>query len=212
MKTFLAAFVLLLACGASGLAHADAWSDMEAGDKAKDRGQYDQAIELYTRGIGASGGLNNIARSAFHNNRGWALLLRARASGARSDYDYALADFSEAIRQSPQQWQPFHNRSSVYRALGQSDRATADRNQAIRMNPDGVRKFEALTETQAKTYSSEATFPQAPPEQQQSAQPAYRAPEPNMVDKMIETNKRQQRERCAAYMNNPNRAKFSNPC
>ena len=214
MKHLVAAFFLLLACSLSGLAHADAWSDSEAGDKAKDRGQYDQAIELYTRAINASGGLDSIARCAFHNNRGWALLLRANATGARGDYERALSDFNDAIRYSPQQWQPFHNRGTVYRVLGQADRATADRNQAIRMNPEGVRKFESLSENQMKTYSSDATYPTPPPQQQQqqSAQPTYRSNEPSMADKMAETMRRQKAERCQAWLNNPNRAKFSSPC
>ena len=212
IQTFLASAFLLFACCVAGPAFADAWNDSDAGDKAKDRGQYDQAVELYTRAINASGNLDNIARCAFYNNRGWALLLRAKATGTRADYERALADFNEAIRQSPQQWQPFHNRGTVYRALGQPDRAVADRSQAIRMNADGVRKFEALTENQVKTYSSEAAYPAPPPQQQQAAQPAYRSNEPSMADRMAETLKRQKQERCQAWLNNPNRAKFSNPC
>lgn len=206
--------LLFAALSISGIARADALSDLAAADSTKDRGDYDQAIQLYTRAINSAGGLDPVTRCAIYNNRGWALLLRASSGGGQPDFERSLADFNEAIRLSPQQWQPYHNRATAYRALNQDDRASADRNQAIRINADGVRKFEALTAAQVKTYSSDAVYPAPPPSQpqQQSGFAAPRSSEPSMADRMTETLKRQRRENCESWLRNPNRGKFSNPC
>ena len=197
-KTAVIAMFMFVTLDLVGPARADAVADGAAGDAAKNRGQFDQAIQLYTRAINTSGGLDPITRCAFYNNRGWALILRGNAGGGSKDFEQSLADFSEAIRLSPQQWQPFHNRGTAYRALGQNDRATVDRNQAIRMNAEGVRQFEALNPLQQKTHVGEATYPTPPPQQPAPSvnQGTYKYEQPDYMKRAEEARKRQNAANC----------------
>ncbi len=67
---------------------------------------------------------------------------RGSAYGERSDYTRALADYSEAIRLNPKNYEFFVSRGLIYEARGEKDRAIADYSEAIRLNP---MDFEAFT-------------------------------------------------------------------
>jgi lipoprotein NlpI len=55
---------------------------------------------------------------------------------AKGEYDRAVADFSAAIRLSPQHATAYGNRGLAYGEKGQSERAIADFDEAIRLAPD----------------------------------------------------------------------------
>jgi lipoprotein NlpI/pimeloyl-ACP methyl ester carboxylesterase len=63
------------------------------------------------------------------------------AYSALSDYDRAIQDYSEVIRQNPTSADAFIGRGSTYLAAGEYDRAIQDYNEAIRLNPRSAGAF-----------------------------------------------------------------------
>jgi tetratricopeptide (TPR) repeat protein len=61
-------------------------------------------------------------RGSYYNRGLWYL--------DNKDYDRAIAEFTEAIRQNPKLAAPYKKRADAYRAKGEVDRATADLDQA----------------------------------------------------------------------------------
>lgn len=53
----------------------------------------------------------------------------------KSDYDRAIADYTEAIRLDPKYVLSYNNRGNAYLDKGDSDRGIADYNQAMRLDP-----------------------------------------------------------------------------
>jgi len=58
------------------------------------------------------------------------------AAYSRSDYDSAIADYTQAIRLAPDSALVYYDRGSAYRKKGDFDRAIADYTQAIQLDPN----------------------------------------------------------------------------
>jgi len=87
-------------------------------------------------------------RGESSKSRSLALYLRGSAYGERSDYAKALADYDEAIKLNPNNYDIFISRGLIYEAKGEKDRAIADYTEAIRLNP----KFASVYFTRANAY------------------------------------------------------------
>ncbi len=134
--------LLLSAC-------AGALNDFEAGKAAKDRGDYDQAIMLYSRAID-SGELSPLEMAVVYNNR-------AFAYGEMYSYDQAIADYTRAIdsgelSRAQSRFRPqaapydhlaiaHHNRGWVYSQKSLYDQAIADYTRALKLQPDYISAY-----------------------------------------------------------------------
>lgn len=120
---------LIAGCPAS--AWANAAEDVDQGTEAADGGDYDKAVELFTRAID-SRELSRSDAAAAHSKRG-------DAYQGKSDFSRAIADYDAAIRLDPGNDEAFSSRGDAYAATGDYDRAIADYDGAIRVkrdNPD----------------------------------------------------------------------------
>jgi tetratricopeptide (TPR) repeat protein len=88
----------------------------------------DRNISGCTRLLG-SRLLSKHTRALLYNNRGIAFY-------RRGDFDHAIADFNQAIRENPDYAKPYDNRSLIWYEKGYFDRAVADGDQAIRLDPN----------------------------------------------------------------------------
>jgi tetratricopeptide (TPR) repeat protein len=68
----------------------------------------------------------------------FAALNRGNASKNKSDWDQAIAEYTEALRINPNNAAAYNNRGNAYYDKGDYDRAIADYNQAIRLDPNFV--------------------------------------------------------------------------
>lgn len=116
----LAAAWLLGAVAPAPAAGAD---DYTAAKQAMDGGQWDRAINLYTRALG-SGGLSAERRSTAYNNRGvcWA---------NKGDRRRAVQDYGLAIKENPQNDRAYTNRGLSHGILGDYASALADHQKAL---------------------------------------------------------------------------------
>jgi len=94
-------------------------------------GNLDQAISSFDTAIHLN---PNFARA--YNNRG-------NAYGDKGDYNQAIRDYNEAIRRQDRTMQSdfYLNRAGTYQELGALDKASADCDQAIRINPTDGRGY-----------------------------------------------------------------------
>src|SRR5271166_5902962 len=99
------------------------------GDTHIERGEYDQALAVYTEAIR----LNPNDAMAFNE--------RAFVYDKKGDYDRAIADSTEAIRLNPKFAKAFNNRGFAYKNKGDYERAIADYTEAIRLNPKLAEAF-----------------------------------------------------------------------
>ena len=99
-----------------------------AGLAAENRGDYDEAIRLYTKAI-ESGDLSRENLPIVYNNRGrlWLLI--------KGDKDLAIADFNKAIELKPQYTEAYYWRGAIWLNKGDKDLAIADFNKAIELEP-----------------------------------------------------------------------------
>jgi tetratricopeptide (TPR) repeat protein len=76
-----------------------------------------------------------------------ALIARGTQFNLASNYDRAIADFTEAIRQAPNSAQAYYGRAAVYYNIGDYDRAIQDYDQVLRIDPrnSSAVTFRALT-------------------------------------------------------------------
>jgi len=128
MKTILFVALLLLSLmvcvtysGCSGGVH-----DIKAGIAAANKGDFDKAIELFTRAI-ESGELSRENRSIAYYNRG-------RARGEKGNYDKAIADFDRALEINPTLAEAYGNRGIAWYLKGDYDKAIIDYTKAIEIN------------------------------------------------------------------------------
>jgi TonB family protein len=63
---------------------------------------------------------------------------RARAYGAKRDYDHAIEDYSKTIELNPKQAHAYTNRGIALKAKGDHKRAVADFDKAIEMDPGSI--------------------------------------------------------------------------
>jgi lipoprotein NlpI len=123
-KIVLALFALSIFKSALG---ADPVADVLAGIAARKRGDYAEAIRLYTRALESKG--------LSQSNRAGALNNRCNVYNDKAQYDSAIADCNEAIQIKPDSPLPFNNRGNSHTSLGRYDRAILDYDEALRLNP-----------------------------------------------------------------------------
>ncbi len=103
---------------ASGMAIRDGYDAFKKGYAAVQAGDFDLAIDLYTRAIKAGDlSLEHLA-DAFYN--------RGTARSYKGAHDYAIADYSAAILNKPDFPSAHYNRGFAFEASGQHTRALAD--------------------------------------------------------------------------------------
>src|ERR1051325_5027719 len=104
------AFSLLLALSAVLLlpsrGSAQGLEELRAGTRAMTSGDLDAAIERYNAALRA-GDLAPPILAIVYNNRG-------AAHGGKKDYDKALADYNEALKQNPNFGDAYNNRGNTY--------------------------------------------------------------------------------------------------
>jgi tetratricopeptide (TPR) repeat protein len=66
---------------------------------------------------------------------------RGNSAAKTGDYEFAVADYTEAIRLKPDYSDAFSNRGTAYEGLKQYDKAIADYSEAIRLKPDYAPAF-----------------------------------------------------------------------
>lgn len=112
---------------AATLSYATPLDDARAGVAAGKRGDYAEAVRLFTRAL--DDGLSGPNRSIAFNNRGVVYIRQGQ-------YGLAIEDYNEAIRLRPDYADAFNNRGNAYGRKGKYDRAIEDYNQAVRLKPD----------------------------------------------------------------------------
>lgn len=128
--------ILMFACAFSifgARAVANAVDDINAGAAASNRGDYDEAIRLFTQALN-SGQLSSQNREIAFSNRGISWF-------NKGEYDKAIADYDEALRLNPQDDGIFLSRGVAWFKKGDYDKALADENEAIRLNPRDAEAF-----------------------------------------------------------------------
>ncbi|MEE9209114.1 MAG: peptidoglycan-binding protein, partial [Kiloniellales bacterium] len=122
---------------AAGLRAVDGYDAFKKGYAAAEAGDYDLAIEFYTRAIeGGDLALAHLA-AAFYN--------RANARSYKGAVEFAIADYSSAIVNNPEFPGAYYNRGFALRANGQRTRALADfmRARALGLQRLGIRSPDA---------------------------------------------------------------------
>jgi tetratricopeptide (TPR) repeat protein len=82
----------------------------------------DVAIDCYTKAI-----------ALFPDKSTYTYILRAEVFLAKGEFDRAISDYSEAIRQEPEEHEFYQKRGDAQRAKGDFDRAIADYSEQIRI-------------------------------------------------------------------------------
>ena len=129
MKTFIRA-LLLTAClclvlPLTGQATPD--QDFANALTAIDQGDFPKAAELLTKILSAPDAISK-------NNLMSAYNVRALCYSQMDQYDKALADFDKALAIDPNNAEVLGNRSFVYQAMGNIDKAKADAKAAKRID------------------------------------------------------------------------------
>jgi tetratricopeptide (TPR) repeat protein len=88
-----------------------------------DKGEYDQAIQSYTRAIE----INPKDADAYFN--------RGLAHSKKEDYGWAVSDFTMAIEIKPKDAEAYYNRGNVRAKKGEYESARRDYSKAIEINP-----------------------------------------------------------------------------
>jgi tetratricopeptide (TPR) repeat protein len=109
-------------------AWADGPGDAAAGYAALERGEFDEAIMLFTRAIG-SGELSKEELADAYNRRG-------TSYDHAGDLGRAIADYDRAIEVKPDFWKPYGNRGTAYHEKGEYERAFSDLTKSIDLSPE----------------------------------------------------------------------------
>jgi tetratricopeptide (TPR) repeat protein len=92
------------------------------GDAYYNKGNYDQAIEDYTKAIN------------FNPDSAIEYCYRGDAYKNKGNYDQAIADYTKAISFDPNNMEAYFGRGVAYKSKGNYDLAIADYNKAITLN------------------------------------------------------------------------------
>ena len=111
--------------------------DVRVGITAHNRGDYDEAIRLYTKAI-ASGELSRDELWRVYVSRGWDWSLKG-------DHDRGIADITKAIELEPRCAPCYLQRGLVWQLKGTYDRAIADHNKAIELDPQYAFAYRGLS-------------------------------------------------------------------
>jgi tetratricopeptide (TPR) repeat protein len=129
----------------------------EQGKKFSSAENADQAIDNYSKAIKI-----NPKFSKAYNNRGIAYIWKKQ-------YDLAIADFSKAIEFDPKNGKAYNNRAIVYSYQGEADKARQDLQKAqslgIEVNPDLLKKIEALPSSPESIFHKPAPSPSESPKE-----------------------------------------------
>ena len=93
------------------------------GEKVRERGRYQEAIDLYTQALATDRECLNA-----YLQRGW-------CHSMQKNYQAAVADFSAIIERKSDHIWAYTSRGSAYNKLGQHDRAMRDFDTAIGLDP-----------------------------------------------------------------------------
>jgi tetratricopeptide (TPR) repeat protein len=123
------------------------------------KGEYDRAIEDYDEVIFYNSGIEDkdYDEAIWADREGDALLFyrRGLAYSHKKRYEWAIADYDEAIRLDPKNAFAFFNRGNAYMEKGQYDRAIADFDEAIKLNPNFAEAIKRRAEAVAKKMLAE---------------------------------------------------------
>ncbi|HKR18736.1 MAG TPA: tetratricopeptide repeat protein [Stellaceae bacterium] len=122
MRHALVIAVFLIAIAAPALA--DGLADAHTADQAAQKQDWGRAVRLYTRALDDRA-LQSSDRAGVYDKRGTAYY-------RNTDYTHALADYSEAIKLSPDCGQCFNNRGMARNQTGDYDGAIADFTAALK--------------------------------------------------------------------------------
>ena len=107
----------------------DAEEYFRRGVEAHQRGDFDRAIQDYSKAIALKPDL-----AEAYNNRG-------NAYREKGDYDRAIQDYTKAIALKPDLAEAYYNRGVAYGAKGDYDRAIQDYTKAIALKPDDAKAY-----------------------------------------------------------------------
>jgi tetratricopeptide (TPR) repeat protein len=119
----------LFMLGYSVSLQAEGMYDITAGTEAQKNGDYDKAINFYTKAIESEELKENLII---------AYVKRGHCYAAKDLLDLAIEDFTKAISLEPTNALHFTSRGIVYSKLKYWDRAIEDFSEAIKLNPDNV--------------------------------------------------------------------------
>lgn len=106
---------------------ADVQDDLEDAYMAHRRGEYEQAISLYTKVIKAP----KLAQTQI----AVAFLLRGEVASDKGDYDQAISDFTQALKLRPNYAHAFYNRGLALEKKGRLVKAYKDVKRAQYLKP-----------------------------------------------------------------------------
>ncbi|MFH1134867.1 MAG: tetratricopeptide repeat protein [Pseudomonadota bacterium] len=144
----LIALATLLPAAAVG---ADMLDDLEAAFRAHRKGEYDQAIELYTKII------RN--RELKARERAISYLLRGEAAKDKGDLDGAVKDFDRALRINPNYAQAHYFRGLALEKKGLLAEAFVEVRNASAIKPDDEAYRKKMTMLEAKITAKGGTIP-----------------------------------------------------
>ena len=135
MKKRVAVFFLLAALAAMPPAlWAGVTEDANQAIKSQQLGDYDTALELYTRVLESGEVIPGDSLYGFVlNNRGVILF-------HRGEFDLAIADYDKSLASRPDP-QVYVNRANAWAAKGDDDKAIADFSAALEQNPGYARAY-----------------------------------------------------------------------
>src|SRR5258708_23173868 len=148
MATIRLFLVFLLAIANVELAHAGGLDDGSAALAAAQRGDFDEAIRLFTAAI-ASGELSPRNKMLAYHNRG-------NTYQDKENYGKAIADYSTVIRLHPGYAQAWYSRGRAQFALGMFPAAIADLVQSIALDPSDGYSMLWLYLARSHTRTSDA--------------------------------------------------------
>lgn len=148
MATIRLFLVFLLAIANVELAYAGGLDDGRAGLAAAQRGDFDEAIRLFTAAI-ASGELSPRNKMLAYHNRG-------NTYQDKENYGKAIADYSIVIRLQSDYAQAWYSRGRAQFALGMFPAAIADLVQSIALDPSDGYSMLWLHLARSNTTTSDA--------------------------------------------------------
>ncbi|MGV7222422.1 MAG: tetratricopeptide repeat protein [Nitrospinales bacterium] len=105
-------------------------SDFELAHKAANEGDFNRAIELYTKSLEYPG-LPQKSKARVFYNRGFSY-------DGKGQYDKAIIDYSNSIELDPANKDTLIRRALTYKKQEQFDKTIADISRVIKLNPDGL--------------------------------------------------------------------------
>ena len=144
-------FSILLVVFCATQIQADVLDDLEAAFRAHRKGEYDQAIELYTKLI------RN--RDLKARERAISYLLRGEARKDKGDLDEAAKDFDRALRINPNYAQAHYFKGLVLEKKGVLEEAYSEVRKAALINPDKEVYQKKLVILEAKIIAKGGVVP-----------------------------------------------------